>query len=323
MKTPRIDGIHHVTAIASDPQPNLDFYVRFLGLRLVKRTVNFDDPGTYHLYYGDETGRPGSILTFFPWPGAARGRRGAGQVTVTSFAVPAGALDYWTQRAERFGFRASREADRFGEPVLALFDGDDLAIELVATTECSAELYPEGADVPADYGVRLIHSATLTEADSARTIALITDTMGFREAGQEGNRTRFTIGSGAPGTILDIVADPASKRSLQGAGTVHHIAFRTPNDEHQAAWSQTLMERGQHVSPVMDRNYFHSIYYREPGGVLFEIATDPPGFAVDEPVEELGTNLKLPDMYEPMRARIEAALPPITVPTTGLLTESY
>jgi len=323
MKTPRIDGIHHVTAIASDPQPNLDFYVRFLGLRLVKRTVNFDDPGTYHFYYGDETGRPGSILTFFPWPGAARGRKGTGQVTLTSFAVPSGSLDYWKERAQRFGFRASREADRFGEPVLALFDGDDLAIELIATPRCPADSYPEGADVPSEFGVRLIHSATLTLADTARTISLLTETMGFSESAREGDRIRFTTGSGGPGSMLDIVTDPTGKRGLQGAGTVHHIAFRTPDDEHQAGWSQTLMDRGYHVSPVMDRNYFHSIYYREPGGVLFEIATDPPGFTVDEPAEELGMNLKLPEMYEPMRERIEAALPAITVPTTGLLTESY
>ena len=323
MTTPRIDGIHHVTAIASDPQPNLDFYVRFLGLRLVKRTVNFDDPGTYHFYYGDEIGRPGSILTFFPWPGAARGRHGSGQVTLTSFAVPADSLDYWSERAQRFGFQAVREADRFGESVLALLDGDGLAVELIASPTCPTAPYPEGADVPSEYGLRLIHSATLTESDPARTIALLTDTMGFRESGREANRTRFVVGDGLPGSIVDILADPDVKRGRQGAGTVHHIAFRTPDDEHQAGWSQTLMNLGYHVSPVMDRNYFHSIYYREPGGVLFEIATDPPGFTVDEPAEELGMNLKLPEMYEPMRERIEGVLPPITVPTTGLLTESY
>ena len=323
MTQPRIDGIHHITAIASDPQPNLDFYVRFLGLRLVKRTVNFDDPGTYHLYYGDETGAPGSIMTFCPWPGAARGRRGTAQVTHTSFAVPAGALEYWTERAERSGFKASREADRFNEPVLALFDGDDLALELIEGAGCPECTQPDGADIPGEYAIRLIYSATIAAANIARTSELLTGTMGFREAGREDNRTRFTVGSGGPGAFLDVVTEEGGKRGLQGAGTVHHIAFRTPDDEHQLAWSQTLMNLGYQVSPVMDRNYFHSIYYREPGGVLFEIATDGPGFAVDEPADELGRNLKLPEMYESMRERIEASLPAITVPTTGLLTESY
>lgn len=321
MTTPRIDGIHHVTAIASDPQPNLDFYVRFLGLRLVKRTVNFDDPGTYHFYYGDETGSPGTLLTFFPWPGASRGRIGTGQVTLTSFSVPVGSFDFWKERAQRFGFAAEPQPDRFGDPVLLVRDGDGLGIELIPSTAPSTAV--EGADVPAENAIQCIHSATLTEAIPDRTIVLLTETMGFREIAREDERIRFAAGEGGPGALLDIAVDPGGKRGLQGAGTVHHIAFRTPDDEQQLAWSQTLMDLGYHVTPVMDRNYFHSIYYREPGGILFEIATDPPGFTVDEPLEELGMNLKLPEMYEPMRERIESVLPTITVPTTGLLTESY
>jgi glyoxalase family protein len=324
MPEPRIDGIHHVTAIASDPQPNLDFYVRFLGLRLVKRTVNFDDPGSYHFYYGDETGRPGTLLTFFPWPGARRGRHGAGQVTLTSFAVPYGSHGFWRDRARRFGVEAAGEDhERFGESVLRLHDGDGLAIELIASIDADPGTQSDGADIPYEFGIRSLHSATLSETAGDRTAELLAGTMGFREIAREGSRIRYAAGDGGPGALIDIAVDPDSRHGLQGAGTVHHIAFRTPGDEHQALWLKTLTQLGHNVSPVMDRSYFHSIYYREPGGILFEIATGPPGFAIDEPVSELGTTLKLPAMYESMRERIEAALPAITVPVTGLLTESY
>lgn len=318
---PRIDGVHHITAIASDPQPNLDFYVRFLGLRLVKRTVNFDDPGTYHFYYGDEIGAPGTILTFFPWPGARRGRQGTGQVTLTSFAVPFGSLDFWTRRAQRYGVEAEPAGERFGEAVLRVHDGDGLTVELIPSYAPEGD--SDGTEIPAEHRIRSIHSATLSEAEAGRTTELLTGVMGFRVAGEEGNRKRFLVGEGGPGAILDVTVDRAEPRGLQGAGTVHHVAFRTPDDASQEAWRQILVVQGYNVSPVMDRNYFHSIYYREPGGILFEIATDPPGFAVDETTEELGNSLKLPEMYEAMRERIEAALPAITVPTTGLLTESY
>lgn len=303
---PRIDGIHHVTAIASDPQPNLDFYIRFLGLRLVKRTVNFDDPGTYHFYYGDETGTPGTILTFFPWPGARRGRHGSGQVTATTFTVPVDSLNEWRQTAQRQGFASTDLPDRFGHKVLRVDDPDGLAIELVAAGDTLN-----------------IHSATLAESTEGPTAKLLTEVMGFRETARDGNRVRYEVGEGGPSRTIDLVIDPSANRGLSGAGTVHHIAFRTPDDENELAFQQLLMKEGYHVSPVMDRNYFRSIYYREPGHILFEIATDPPGFMVDEPVDELGTNLKLPAQYESMRDRIEATLPPITVPTAGLLTESY
>ncbi|MDZ4799072.1 MAG: ring-cleaving dioxygenase [Bryobacteraceae bacterium] len=324
-QTPRIDGIHHVTAIASAPQPNLDFYVRFLGLRLVKRTVNFDDPGTYHFYYGDDTGAPGTILTFFPSPGARRGRLGSGQVTATTFTVPFDSIDYWSQRATSYGFTALAQPDRFGHSVLRVDDGDGLVIELVAAV--SAESTPctrDGVEIPAEYAVRNIHSATLTEKQEGPTAQLLTATMGFRETAREGNRIRFEVGDGGPTRTIDVlVADPSTPGGLGGAGTVHHIAFRTPDDAHQQRWQELLMKEGHHVSPVMDRNYFHSIYYREPGHILFEIATDPPGFQVDETPETLGSALKLPQEYESMRGRIEAALPAITVPTAGALAESY
>jgi glyoxalase family protein len=321
MTEPTIGGIHHVTAIASDPQPNLGFYVRFLGLRLVKQTVNFDDPETYHFYYGDRTGQPGTILTFFPWPGAARGRHGTGQVTLTSFSVPPGSLSFWSERAQRHGFSASASEPRFGEEVLSIADPDGLAVELVASA--ASEGGDDGVDVPAEAAIRGIASATLTEANPARTVDLLTRTLGFREVAREGERIRLAVGDGGPGQRLDIVADPSLRRGLNGAGTVHHIAFRTPDDQQQLAWSEALMREGHDVSPVMDRNYFHSIYFREPGGVLFEIATDPPGFTVDEPVDSLGSELKLPPMYEPMRERIVAVLPAITVPVSGLVADSY
>ena len=317
MQSPQITGIHHVTAIASDPQPNLDFYVRFLGLRLVKLTVNFDDPGSYHFYYGDRTGRPGTIMTFFPWPGANRGRHGTGQVTQTTFAVPEGSLEFWTERGRRYGYDVTSVEPRFGDKVLHIADPDGLAVELVASA--GREGGEDGMEVPADSAVRSIGNATLAEANPTRTLELLTGTLGFREIGREADRVRLMSGE----SVIDVLSEPSAKRGLGGAGTVHHIAFRTPDDEHQLRWSEILMRSGLQVSPVMDRNYFHSIYFREPGGILFEIATDPPGFTVDEPVESLGTELKLPPMYESMREQIQQSLPQITVPVSGMVTESY
>jgi glyoxalase family protein len=322
-ENPRIDGIHHVTAIASEPQPNLDFYVRFLGFRLVKRTVNFDDPGTYHFYYGDETGAPGTLLTFFPWPGARAGRRGTGQVTTTAFAVPFGALDFWKQRTQRFGVACTEEPERFGQAVLRMEDGDGLAIELIASSAPDAGGRPDGADIPAEVEIQRIHSATLCEANGSRTAELLTATMGFRETGREGDRIRFEAGAGGPAAIVDLLVDASGPRALGGAGVVHHIAFRTPDSAHQERWQEILLGQDYNVTPVMDRTYFQSIYYREPGGILFEIATDIPGFLIDEGIDELGGSLKLPAEYERMRGQIEAALPVITVPTDGLMTESY
>lgn len=322
-ESPGITGIHHVTAIASDPQPNLDFYVRFLGLRLVKRTVNFDNPTTYHFYYGDETGQPGSILTFFPWPGARAGRHGTGQVTLTSFSVPSGAIEYWKERAERHSIQASSQPERFGDPVLHLKDPDGLAIELIASASPTPGDRPDGVDIPSEFEIQRIHSATLALQNADRTSELLTGIMGLRELTRDGDRIRFEAAEGGPGNIVDLLVQPGEARGAGGAGTVHHIAFRTPDDAWQLRWLETLTKQQFHVSPVMDRQYFHSIYYREPGGILFEIATDPPGFLIDESAEELGTSLKLPPEYEPARDRIEAALQPITVPTTGLMTESY
>jgi catechol 2,3-dioxygenase-like lactoylglutathione lyase family enzyme len=306
-------GIHHITAIAGEPQQNLDFYSGILGLRLVKLTINFDDPGTYHLYYGDGIGHPGTILTFFPWPKAPRGRKGAGQVTATSFAVPKDAIRYWAARLDEHGIAHTGPSERFGEQLLSLSDPDGLDVELVATATVQPDrAYVEGP-VPAEYAIHGFHSATLTEAGYQRTAALLTDTMQFKLVGQEGNRFRYS-GSGQAGTITDVVCAPEQRPGRVAVGTVHHIAWRTPDDQQQDAWREELARLGYDVTPMIDRKYFHSIYYREPGGILFEIATDPPGFAVDEAPEKLGTKLQLPPWLEPAREKLLAILPPIRLP---------
>jgi glyoxalase family protein len=310
----QIEGIHHVTALARDPQANVDFYTGVLGLRLVKRTVNFDDPGTYHLYYGDETGRPGTIMTFFPWPMAKRGTQGAGQATVTSFSVPQGSLGWWMKRLEhhRVPFESPRR--RFQEEVVTLLDPDGLRLELVAQTGDDRPAWETGP-VPAEFAVRGFEGTTLTEWNPEVTAELLTGTLGFRAVGQEGDRFRFEGGAGGPGARVDVLAAPAAARGHISAGTVHHVAWRVSGEAEQEAWREAIAESGLYVTPILDRQYFRSIYFREPGGVLFEIATDPPGFTWDESVAELGSSLKLPPWLEPSRAQIESVLPPIEVRT--------
>jgi glyoxalase family protein len=304
-------GLHHITAIAADPKRNLDFYTRVLGLRFVKKSVNQDDPGTYHLYYGDNVGSPGTALTFFPWPGTRRGRPGQGQAYTTGFSVSAGALDFWQQRLAQLKIPTSPIESRFSEQVLPLLDPDGLRLELVFTAEPDSRAPAPSADVPAPHGLRGFHSATLALAAPAATVTLLTKTMGYRPVSESGGRARYTVGAGEPGTYVDILTDPNMPHGLNGAGTVHHIAFRVADDAAQRDAHAEIETRGLSVSPVIDRAYFKSIYYREPGGVLFEIATDQPGFTFDEPVETLGTRLGLPPRLEPHRAEIEAALPPL------------
>ncbi|HEX7183238.1 MAG TPA: ring-cleaving dioxygenase, partial [Thermoanaerobaculia bacterium] len=287
----QIEGIHHVTAIARDPQANVDFYAGVLGLRLVKKTINFDDPGTYHFYYGDEQGRPGTIITFFPWPMARRGSHGAGQATVTSFSVPEGSLGWWSERLERLGVAAEAPRERFDEEVLTLLDPDGLKLELIARADDPRAPWERGP-VPADKAVRGFDGVTLTEWNPEVTVGLLTGFMGFRQVGESGGRFRFEVGAGGPGTRVDVLARPDAPRGHVSAGTVHHVAWRVADDEQQRAWHEELNELGLHVSPILDRQYFHSIYFREPGGVLFEIATDPPGFTFDETVEDLGSGLR-------------------------------
>ncbi|HEY2953938.1 MAG TPA: ring-cleaving dioxygenase [Candidatus Eisenbacteria bacterium] len=311
MTTP---GLHHVTAICADPQANVDFYASLLGLRLVKRTVNFDDPATYHLYYGDEVGRPGTILTFFPWPGAPRGSRGTGQVTATAFAVPPGSLEWWMDRLARSAAGHEAIEERFGERVLPLRDRDDLAIELVEVREAADRPWWEGGPVPAAYALRGFHGVTLTLEGYERTAALLSDGMGLAPAGQQENRFRFAAARPGAGATVDLVCAPDLRAGRVPAGTVHHVAFRCASDEEQAAWRRQLAGAGMNVTPVLDRQYFRSIYFREPGHVLFEIATDPPGFTRDEAQEALGSALKLPPWLEPRRAYIEDRLPRLRVP---------
>ncbi len=315
-----IPGLHHVTAIASDPQRNLDFYAGVLGLRLVKRTINFDDPGSHHFYFGDEAGTPGTILTFFPWPNARRGARGSGEVTTTAYAIPAEATGYWIERLQRLGVKADRPARRFGEEVLRFSDPDGMAIELIAAAHPGAIQTWQGGPVPAEQALCGFHSVSATLDDPAGTARLLTETFGYRLAGEAGNRLRFTA-TGEPGLgqSIDLVQVEGAARGQLGAGSVHHIAFRASNEAQQLAWREKLSRLGHGVSPVMDRTYFHSIYFREPGGVLFEIATDGPGFAIDESVAELGTQLRLPSWMEKSRERIEEILPRITLPTEAIL----
>jgi glyoxalase family protein len=306
-----LTGLHHVTAIAGDPRRNVEFYTRVLGLRLIKKTVNFDDPTTYHLYYGDSVGTPGSVLTFFPWAGVRRGRPGHGQVYATAFSVPAGALSFWAGWLKASAVATSPVTERFGDQVLAFTDPDGLRLELIATAAPDLRPAHLSAEIPATAAIRGFHGITIALANSRRTEALLTGTMGYRSVQTVAHRTRLELPVGVGGYV-DLLTDPTLPSGLAGAGTVHHVAFRTPNDTTQATALHTLRELGYQPSPVMDRNYFHSIYYREPAGVLFEIATDNPGFAIDEPLDALGTTLQLPAQYESQRAAIEAALPKLS-----------
>lgn len=307
-------GIHHVTAIATDPQRNADFYLQALGLRMVKQTVNFDAPDTYHLYYGDEIGNPGTILTFFPWPGVPGGRRGTGQATTVSFSVPEGSLGWWKGRLERLAVDVAWAQTRSGEDALALHDPDGLLVELAAHPEADPRPPWERGPVPPEHAIRGLHSVTLTETGYEQTAELLTGTLGFRLIEESGERFRFATGDGGPGALVDVICSPESPQGLVAAGTVHHVAWRTPDGDEQATWREGLVDRGLNVTPIIDRQYFTSIYFREPGGVLLEIATDPPGFGIDEPLLELGRKLRLPPWLEPQRAEIARALPPLKVP---------
>ncbi len=306
-----INGLHHITALASDAQKNVDFYVGVLGLRMVKKTINFDAPDVYHLYYGDETGSPGSILTFFPYAGLTRGRKGGGQLTYSAFSIPTASLSYWMDRLVEFGVPYSGPYQRFNETYLRFEDFDGMGVELVANGN---DLRPgwDNGKIPAEYSIRGFYTATLNEFNIDRTVSLLTDVMQHKLIAEEQDLFRFEALNGGPGAYVDVMRSPKDVRALQGAGSVHHIAFATDSDESQLEIREQLLSAGFNPTGVLDRNYFHSIYYREPGGILFEIATNPPGFAVDEAVAELGSALKLPEWYEPRRAKIEAELPVIS-----------
>jgi glyoxalase family protein len=317
-------GLHHVTAIASDPQKNLDFYTRVLGLRFVKRTVNFDDPGTYHFYFGDDAGSPGTILTFFPWPHAARGHAGAGEVTKTAFSVPAASFEYWHEMLTDQGILVEETEKRFDERVLTFPDPDGMKIEIAAHGDAGPVNAPRFASVPPEHAIRGLFGVTLLEQKADETAGILS-LMGFQKTGQEGSRLRFSAPGHALGNHIDLIVDPKAKFGRSGAGSVHHIAFRAQDDAAQKEWRQEISKHLD-VTPVMDRTYFHSIYFREPGGVLFELATDPPGFALDEPIESLGEELRIPQWLEAKRRFIEQRLAPIvlhkSVPPIELQTEA-
>ena len=306
-------GLHHVTAIAGDPARNLEFYTGTLGLRLVKLTVNYDDPSTYHFYFGDELGRPGTILTFFPWPEGQPGRQGTGQVGAVSFAVPPASLGFWLERLLTHGVKYQGPTRRFGEPVLAFADPDGLPLELVAAARNGSGAWAEGP-VPGEHAIAGLHAVTIWEDGDTGTAALLGEHLGFRVVGEEGTVLRFEANGDGPGTVVELRRAPGFWRGAGGVGTVHHVAFRAPDDAAQAERRTALEQAGYAVTPIIDRTYFRSVYFREPGGVLFEIATDPPGFTVDESPAELGTALRLPPRFEPMRDRIAASLPPLPHP---------
>lgn len=308
-----IRGLHHVTAVARDPQKNVDFYRNVLGQRLVKRTVNFDVPDTYHFYFADEIGSPGSVLTFFAWPNTRRGVPGNGETNALAYNVPVGSLAFWQEHLKRNGIAPDAVEMRFGQKVIGFNDPDGMRVELVEVESLPEIQHWQDGPIPQAYALRGFHSVTLWLDEVEATSALLTDGMGYQFAAVEENRHRFKCDGNALGHIVDLVHRPGKMQAGFGAGSIHHIAFRVANDAEQIQYQSTLNEAGFRVTPVMDRSYFHSIYFREPGGVLFEIATDTPGFLIDEPQETMGEALKLPEWHEVNRAAIEAGLLPLTL----------
>jgi glyoxalase family protein len=307
-----MSGIHHVTAISGNASRNVDFYTRTLGLRLVKKTVNFDDPGTYHLYYGDEQGKPGTILTFFPWEHAAPGRNGDGLTEETAFRVPADSMGYWTHRLIENAVPHKALEKRFGAPVLSFTDPDGMSLALVGVAGASNEPAWSDGGIPVEHAIRGFHGVTLMLEKAAPTGAILTGVFGFKETGRAAHLVRYETGGTEPGTVVTIRETEGFLPGRMGRGSVHHIAFRAADDAQQAEMAKKLRsDYGLMPTEQVDRNYFRSVYFREPGGILFEIATDQPGFAVDEPLATLGRALKLPPSLESHRREIEAALPPI------------
>ncbi len=321
------EGLHHVTAIASDPTRNAAFYTDVLGLRLVKRTVNFDDVTAYHLYYGDVRGQPGTVITFFPWPGSPPGRTGAGQVQATAFAVPSDSLDYWYRRLTEaevdVDYRGDNDhrngdgdrnagdewlSDRFGDSVLSFADPDGQRLELAAVDGVRTEEPWADGPIPAEYAVCGFFGVTLHSTAPEETVEML-ETLGYESVGEDGDYRRFATG-GDRATVVDLLTR-AVERGRMGPGVVHHVAFRTKDDDEQAMWRDLLVGDGEYVTPVRDRRYFRSIYFREPGGVLFELATDGPGFDIDEPMETLGETLTLPPWLESKQKAIESGLPEV------------
>lgn len=303
-------GLHHVTAIAADPQKNVDFYTQAIGLRLIKQTVNFDAPHIWHLYYGDEAGRPASILTFFPWPGVPKGKEGAGLTTATAFSVPAESLGFWSQRFKSLGIEVQTQVSSAGEDALVIKDPDGMTLELIGTRGDERSGWDGVASIPMEHAIRGLHAVTMQQRQLDPTAGMLTDLLGMNLGSEGDSSATFEMAGGDSGALVIVLAGVA-EQGLQAGGTVHHVAFRAPDIETMTQWQQELQSNGVQVTQIMDRQYFKSIYFREPGGVLFEIATDTPGFDIDEPLLELGKKLKLPPWLEPSREAIAASLPPI------------
>jgi len=304
-------GIHHITAIAGNAKRNHDFYTHVLGLRLVKKTVNFDDPGTYHFYFGDEVGTPSTILTFFPWEGISPGKTGTGMATEIGYSVPEGSLDFWTERFKKYNVKVTGTGEKFGEQYLSFEDPDGLRLVLIIPKNNDNRKPWETEEVKAAVATRGFHSITLTLKNIKGTAAILTDIFGYKLSAQEGNRHRFMTDAVENASIIDLDEAPDQPNAVNAGGTIHHIAFRVKDEATLMHYREKVLVKGLRITEKIDRNYFFSLYFREPGGVLFELATDNPGFAVDEPVSELGRNLKLPEQYEASRAKIEKALPSI------------
>lgn len=307
----KILGLHHITAIAGQAQRNYDFYTKVLGVRLVKKTVNFDDPGTYHFYYGDEMGNPGSILTFFPWQGIQKGRIGAGMATEIGYSVPAGSLEFWLKRFDELKVKHEAVSERFGEQFIQFEDPDGLLLKLVVPAADDNRRPWTTGEIKENVATRGFHSVVLTVRNVQPTAKVLTDIFGYKQLSQEGNRHRFTTDAISTANIVDIIEDPNGRPGINAGGTNHHVAFRAKDDKILMEFREKVRSAGLNITEKIDRNYFYSLYFREPGGVLFEIASDNPGFATDESVSELGMNLKLPLQYEPSRKEIERVLPVI------------
>ncbi|HYG38696.1 MAG TPA: ring-cleaving dioxygenase [Cytophagales bacterium] len=305
----RILGIHHITAIAGNAKRNYEFYTQVLGLRMVKKTVNFDDPGTYHFYYGDEVGSPGTILTFFPWEGISSGKNGTGMATEIGYSVPDKSLEFWMERFKKHNVKYNAPGERFGEQYLSFQDPDGLRLALIIPKSKDERKAWETNEINSSVATKGFHNITLTLRDRTGTATVLTEILGYKLTGQEGNLYRYTTDAVENASIIDILEAPFEGRGNNAGGTIHHIAFRVKDEETLMAYREKVVQYTLGITEKIDRNYFFSLYFREPGGVLFEIATDNPGFGIDEPVSELGKSLKLPPQYESNRKQIEQILP--------------
>lgn len=305
----KILGLHHITAIAGDAQRNYDFYTKTLGLRMVKKTVNFDDPQTYHFYFGDKVGTPGSILTFFPWTNVRQGKDGAGMATEIGYSVPKGSLEFWKDRFEEKNVRHYQITEQFGERKLPFQDPDGLKLSLIETEHKDERKGFETAEVKANVALKGFHTVTLSLNNNAATAEILTEVFGYKKVTSEGNLTRYKTNTVDNAAIVDLLEMPDLPRGLNAGGTNHHVAFRVKDEETLMEMREKVLKKGLQITEKINRDYFFSLYFREPGGVLFEIATDNPGFATDETIEELGSSLQLPDRYKGAREQIEKALP--------------